>query len=597
MLKRQGRLDEAAIAYESAGALRPNRDVWLHRLGRLNVRRGNWQGAIACYETLATRNSGDLEIRLKLAQCLDQLGAPLHAQAVYREIVAESWNDVRALRGLAISSELVGDWQDAVEADRTALVVAGEDGDLLLHLARCLDLLDRVPFRCVGGVAVPVHAHHDLREEVIAACERAALAKGHTPRTRHQLGRAHERHGNLELALQQYRSALCALESVDTAWRNRVEPMWRFRERYVAARLAGGTTADPHLSRVVAPAVCSVEKEPSGFFEASITHAGLQLDGFVVSRQTTSVDIEIDGVRVKTVDLDHQRWLPAFTFEISHNTLSEFPEQSTVTLLAHGRPLVVEGGGAAVRLDVPGGTGQLAGLVGSGRLLTKKGTLVAPGRDRRVDYLEAYRDLRDRFEELLGRKLFLLYGTLLGCHRDGDFIGGDDDFDVGYLSDAKTPAQLKEQVRRDSIELLRAGYDIAAAGGGRLFKVRSRDTWIDVNPIWFFDGCAWGFNRHRVGRAVFEPVESTEFLGYRVYVPKDTAAFLADNYGDSWRAPQPGFRYYRHPADVKIMRRSWLRPTELAEFSDQVKRELQNCPDAGAFLGIQDKATTGFIND
>jgi hypothetical protein len=257
----------------------------------------------------------------------------------------------------------------------------------------------------------------------------------------------------------------------------------------------------------------------------------------------------------------------------------------------------VQGGGRDLELHVPDGTGRLGELLASGHSISKKGVLALPPEeagDRQLRYLKSYREARDTFEEVLGKKLFLLYGTLLGCYRDRAFIAGDDDFDVAYLSEATDPVELKEELQDHALALLRAGYDVSITVTGRLFKVRLGRTWLDVNALWFYDGRAWSFDAHDLAREDFEPVATMEFLGHEVYVPRNIEAFLEDNYGADWRIPQPDFRYYRREEDRRTLRRSWLTPSEAREFARLAEIERSKNPAAGQYVGIGDPADTGF---
>ena len=71
---------------------------------------------------------------------------------------------------------------------------------------------------------------------------------------------------------------------------------------------------------------------------------------------------------------------------------------------------------------------------------------------RQAGYLALYDTLREVFARDFDRPLLILYGTLLGQVRSGDFIPGDDDFDVGYPSRATTP----EAVRAEAIGIISA---------------------------------------------------------------------------------------------------------------------------------------------
>ncbi|GAB3993029.1 hypothetical protein GCM10029992_03610 [Glycomyces albus] len=178
---------------------------------------------------------------------------------------------------------------------------------------------------------------------------------------------------------------------------------------------------------------------------------------------------------------------------------------------------------------------------------------------------------------------------MLGCHRDGRLIPGDDDFDVGYLARGGTP----EEVKADSLEVMRAclkaGFDIGVGGEGRPFNVRIDCCELDVNPVWFHEGRAHAFNAHELGPEHFDPPRPAQLGGRKVLVPADAEAFLEDNYGADWREPRPDFKYYRSKETVAVMRRAQLRLSELRRFGDLARDAHAESDGVGRFYGFVDE--------
>ena len=124
---------------------------------------------------------------------------------------------------------------------------------------------------------------------------------------------------------------------------------------------------------------------------------------------------------------------------------------------------------------MPHGDGRLFSLIEAGGTLSKKGEIdLSPAETKRREdrQLEIYSRVRAFFEETLGRPLLLLYGTLLGFQREGDIIVGDDDFDVGYVSDKTDPVAVKEETKEIIVELVRAGFTVSLNRRGRMFRVQ-----------------------------------------------------------------------------------------------------------------------------
>lgn len=182
--------------------------------------------------------------------------------------------------------------------------------------------------------------------------------------------------------------------------------------------------------------------------------------------------------------------------------------------------------------------------------LNKKG-LVAEGagevNEVQNSFLEIYKSVNEVFEQVTGRPLFLLYGSLLGLYRDGDFIPGDDDFDIGYLSNESDPIAVKQEAKKIIEKLVEAGFTIVINRRGKPFRIKdtrvSQDLHLDARPVWFQNGKFWAHKKAclDLNREDFEDCKLMGFRGYQVYVPKGTVEFLRAYYGENWRQPDPNF--------------------------------------------------------
>jgi hypothetical protein len=155
--------------------------------------------------------------------------------------------------------------------------------------------------------------------------------------------------------------------------------------------------------------------------------------------------------------------------------------------------------------------------------------------------------------------MFLAFGSLLGYVRNGGFISGDDDMDVGFVSEMITSQQEEEYIRL-------VGTPTREFPEHGLFEYRremarrddnNRLFWISVRgkPAgecfkcchWFFwkqQGYAW----HCKGRgaavkgmpeAFLEIGPEIEFLGVKIHAPRFTGSMLDLWYTD-WYTPRAG---------------------------------------------------------
>ncbi|MFS8521406.1 MAG: LicD family protein [Micromonosporaceae bacterium] len=334
-------------------------------------------------------------------------------------------------------------------------------------------------------------------------------------------------------------------------------------------------------------------------FDARTTFGGLTVEGLVAGGAADRVEILVDGRPLRSLRTSLTGGPPHFQLEIKRAALDHFPKETTIEVrLPDHTPLLTVAGAQRLHLSVPHGDGTLPGRLAAGCRLDKKGNLGPTPRElslRHDRYLELYARARDFFEEELGRDLFLLYGTLLGYHRNGDLIPGDDDFDVGYVSHRTDPVAVKEETKRVILRLVRAGFTVSFNRKGRLFRLQWRDDpddlHLDVRPVWFQDGRVWLHNHCSFPASPddFLPTEEGKLRGVAVRVPRDTEKFLLAHYGPTWRMPDPGFTY--HPAEVDPavaghLAKALISAKEYRELAERVHRERQRSAGAGRLVSI-----------
>lgn len=410
----------------------------------------------------------------------------------------------------------------------------------------------------------------------------------------YHLGRALQALGRYDEAQAAYDDALRRLEFVDKPWALEALNEWEFRWEYCRVRVAAGERQDTSLDVEVTPTAepASAAQLAAGRMIAEVIHTGVLLTGWVADPDAAAVRITLDGETLREVDVHHgsgtrDAAAPRFRYAIKHPTLAHFPAQTRLEVKVGEVALAAPGRAAAVQLRVPHGDGELFAGGSLATELTKKGTLVGtvgPVSAGRISALEAYTTARALFAEHLGRELFLLYGTLLGCIRDGDFIAGDDDVDVGYLTDAADPAAVKAETLDVVERLLALGYDAGCRISGGLFKLYIDERELDIYPVWFADGRAWAYQDIDAQRSDFAPPTTTRFKDVEVAVPARAEQVLEGTYGPDWRVPRPGFRHYRSAAVRRTLSRAAITPSQARELRHRNEGLRDGGTAAGRFL-------------
>jgi tetratricopeptide (TPR) repeat protein len=591
----------AESAYAEAVRIRPEMATWHGHRGQAQEAKEDWSAAVASFTEAVRLEPDRAEWLAGLLRASTSVGKPAAAVEAGAAALARRPEDARLNRAMATAYQMIGDWPAAVAALRDLVGRRPTDTSARAQLAECLELLHKVPFSLDHTGRLTMATEADRAAALAEAVENhARLIRDEPwrPGPSHKLAMLHERTGRMAEAMESHRAAMSRLPTVDSWWCHRAAHEWAFRLAYANERNNPGSGTSVKLGRSALPLVEDEPRvtEPAGYFEALVAYQGLQIFGFLLPGDRRSVDIYLDDQLLKQVRVDGAAWRPTVRFDVTNTLLREFPAAARLTLRSNGRPLVNSAGTEALDLRIPGGTGTVMTKLAAGATVTKKGSWPRSGdalTSRQEKYLDVYERARDALEEL-DRALFLCYGTLLGCHREGRFIPGDDDFDVSYVSQAPDPDAFRRECLQLSRELLRRGLDINFSINGRLFKVGLDKVWIDVTPMWFYRGRAWAFDAHNFDVEAIDPVQRTEFLGRTVYVPNQPEVVLADTYGPDWRTPQSDFRYYRSKDDDRVLSQMWSKPSEVREFAQLVEADRGRYPDAGQFAGVGVPGYPGF---
>ena len=174
--------------------------------------------------------------------------------------------------------------------------------------------------------------------------------------------------------------------------------------------------------------------------------------------------------------------------------------------------------------------------------------------------MQKYLDALKRIDEITNHKCFLNHGTLLGCIREGKMIDGDSDLDIGILEEDYKEEFLDKIINAFGDTLIRKwGEDALMPKGtaGKIGKIKIYEPNLCFN-IWRkgIDG-----NRYfpfKDNRFLFKALgkfmkkfKEVDFMGLKVMIPTNAEEYLAWNYGDGWKIPDPEFTYDDSPAFIR----------------------------------------------
>ena len=257
----------------------------------------------------------------------------------------------------------------------------------------------------------------------------------------------------------------------------------------------------------------------------------------------------LKSVRVKTVD-----GVRRFKFTVKRRMASRFPSDPDIRITAAGNLLLCENREALARHQVQ--KGGLLRRLRRGFIVTKKGTLRRPMpnnlllRKRIADYLTR---LDGYFFDRFGYRLWLSYGTLLGCIREGDFIFHDDDVDVSYLSTKTDPVAVIDEMVEMCRQMVADGWNMRVSVNGIIkpdsdFNMDIYAAWIQDGKLYMQNTTCFPFTRDDV-----EPCREVQFNGAPAWVPANAEGFLASKYGANWRVPDPGYQRQMAPGAREVL--------------------------------------------
>ena len=155
-------------------------------------------------------------------------------------------------------------------------------------------------------------------------------------------------------------------------------------------------------------------------------------------------------------------------------------------------------------------------------------------------------------------------GTLLGFRRDGNFIDGDLDTDIGIFAEDFDLRMLEDFSRAD----FKIGNVFGIDGKGREISLVKENVKTDIYFYYKQDDFRWLAMWNNGGKVkediipmkfksnIIEEIESQEYLGEKWNVPKNTEEYLITRYGD-WKTPEPGFHWATSPKNIDRGLKIW----------------------------------------
>ena len=276
------------------------------------------------------------------------------------------------------------------------------------------------------------------------------------------------------------------------------------------------------------------------------------------------IEVRVEGLSLGTVRADIPRRdiaetlnrpLAGFRFPIAPELFRLLPHRGEVEVLTSSGQALPMLRGRDSRIDNPHGQGveKLAHMLQNGYIINPKyGQIIRPLKDRNVEeqIFRALEESNEIFAAQFSKKLFICYGTLLGCIRNNDFIPHDDDVDACFLADEQGLDAAVDEFRQVIKTLTNIGQKVQFDSSAQ-FHWSLQGTTLDVFMAWMEGDNLYMYNAGGIfSRSQIYPLVEREFKGRQVLIPNDSEALLELIYGPGWRIPDPSFQW-RVTAEVR----------------------------------------------
>jgi len=153
--------------------------------------------------------------------------------------------------------------------------------------------------------------------------------------------------------------------------------------------------------------------------------------------------------------------------------------------------------------------------------------------------------LMEKLEEKFNIKSTIASGTLLGIHRDGKLIDHDDDIDIAYYSNFSASEDIVRE-QSNIVEYLNSqGYNCKNTSHVQIQCTLSSGVDIDLFPAWV-EGDNMIMSPLPVNQVKISdvfPLDTIDFQGFSLPVPRDINKMLVVNYGPEYNEPDSNWRF------------------------------------------------------
>jgi hypothetical protein len=283
-----------------------------------------------------------------------------------------------------------------------------------------------------------------------------------------------------------------------------------------------------------------------------------QISGWVECHdpQDREVSIKVNGLKVAhavaCMPVRFNGTTREFGFSRQLTTLWKYLGKDDVVHLEYRGewlPIVGHGYKYVHPVDEHGQFRRMRTRLEAGYIFDKRGRLRPPLNARHEwqdEFFAEFPRLNDCAQSAIGATLFPVYGTLLGCVREHDFISFDHDIDIGYVSRLHEPELVAAEFLKLCEALKAAGFQGTVSK--QCFGIKS-PIQVDVYYCWFSEGksfqIAYGYHGEELEpHSDFYRLVPQVMGRHTMLVPANGEKIVEQIYGTGWRIPDPGFSHF-----------------------------------------------------